>query len=238
MSGMWKEVVIKVKNRMKNKLENMEVSYGGTEYERYESDPAFVEARTLEYLVNEAEFSPENAERAIACFRVIGGAMQRASGADSGRIMPKVWVMSKKDKREGEMAEKEFENEAVERERGERPESGAFEKESREELESKAFGKENREEPESEVFEKESCEEPESKVFKKKGRESSESEVFEKASNIEKLMKGCTLQRRVRSVLNGNAALRRRKKVMLTAGILSGAAAGCVICGVLFLRKK
>ncbi len=238
MSGMWKEVVIKVKNRMKNKLENMEVSYGGTEYERYESDPAFVEARTLEYLVNEAGFSPENAERTIACFRVVGGALQKASGTDSGRITPKVWVMSKKDKREGEMTAKEFENEAVERERGERPASGAFEKESREEPESKVFEKESREEPEVRAFEKESREEPASKVFKKKGREEPESEVFEKVSNIEKLMKGCTLQRRVRFVLNRNAALRRRKKVMLTAGILSGAVAGCVICGVLFLRKK
>ena len=117
------------------------------------------------------------------------------------------------------------ESEAVERERGERPKGEAFEKERRKEPESKAFEKERRKEPASKDFEKESCEEP-------------ASEVFEKVSDIERLMKGCTLQRRVRSVLNRNAALRRRKKVMLTAGILSGAAAGCVICGVLFLRKK
>lgn len=223
---------------MKKRLENMEVSYGGAEYGRYEADPAFVEARMLEYFVNEAGFSPENAERTIACFRVVGGALQKASGGDSGRTMPKVWVMSKKDRSEREMTAKEFEREALEKDRREEFERGALEKDRREEPESEAVERERGERPESEAFEKESREEPERKVFKKKDRERLENEVFEKVSDIERLMKGCTLQRRVRSVLNRNAALRRRKKVMLTTGILSGAAAGCVICGVLFFRKK
>lgn len=43
----------------------------------YESDPGFVEARILEYCVNEAAISPEKAEELIAYVRVLGSALSK-----------------------------------------------------------------------------------------------------------------------------------------------------------------